>query len=200
MNKKIKTVIFDAGGILYDWKPVWRQCASDLGVDPEKFLEISIALAPSAELGEMFMDELFQQVARQAGIADQWKTMYEYIPKRMRRIKQTFRLLEEIKGKYRLAILTNNLPNFMDLWEKITHYQQYFDRIFDSSVEKLRKPDERFFLLAAERLNLKTEECLYVEDDDLYISVAQKLGFKTVHFTDPETGVKLIRKILYGKI
>ena len=196
MNRQIKAVIFDAGGILYDWKSVWRQCASDLGVDPERFLEISIDLAPSAELGEMSMDELFQQTARQTGIAEKWQVMYEYIPKRFSRIEPTFQLLEEMKGKYRLAILTNNLPNFMDLWEKVGHYQQYFDKIFDSSVEKLRKPDERFFLLAAERLNLAPEECLYVEDDALCISVAQRLGFQTVHFTDPEKGVAEIRKVL----
>ena len=142
----IKAVVFDAGGILYDWKSVWRQCASDLGVDPERFLEISIELAPSAELGEMSMDELFQQVARQAGIADQWETMYEYIPERFRRIEQTFQLLEEIKDKYRLAILTNNLSNFMDLWEKVVHYQQYFDKIFPVGSRKTEFSTRRMLI------------------------------------------------------
>ncbi|MEK7513867.1 MAG: HAD-IA family hydrolase, partial [Patescibacteria group bacterium] len=116
-----------------------------------------------------------------------------------KRIEPSFKLLEELKGKYKLALLTNAKIGLWDEWKE-GNLGKYFKVVVDSSEVHLLKPDKRIFMILLDRLVLKPEECLYIDDTKDYVGAAEKLGFKTIHFKEPKESVKLIRKILYGKI
>jgi len=197
VNKNnILAVIFDMGGVLYDWQKGWRETARKLGRNYKELIKIVLKLAPSAELGELSLSEFFQKVGEDAGLGNKWKQMDRDIPFNFPRIDETFELLEMLKGKYKLAVLTNNPPEIMDRWEKVGDYKKYFDIIIDSSEVGFRKPEREIFILTCQELKLSPEECLFIEDSKEHIEAAQKLGFKVVHFTDPKRGVKKIKSIL----
>jgi epoxide hydrolase-like predicted phosphatase len=193
---KIKAVIFDMGGVLYDWQKGWRETARKLGWDHEELIKIVLKLAPSAELGELSLSEFFQKVGEDARLGNRWRQMDKDIPFNFPRIDETFKLLEMLKGKYKLAVLTNNPPEIMDRWEKVGDYKKYFDIIIDSSKFGFRKPEREIFMLTCQKLKLSPEECLFIEDSKEHIEAAQKLGFKVVHFTNPKRGVKKIKSVL----
>jgi epoxide hydrolase-like predicted phosphatase len=195
-KNNILAVIFDMGGVLYDWQKGWRETARKLGSDYEELIKIVLKLAPSAELGELSLSEFFQKVGEDAGLGNRWKQMDRDIPFNFPRIDETFKLLEMLKGKYKLAVLTNNPPEIMDRWEKVGDYKKYFDIIIDSSEVGLRKPSKEIFMLTCQELKLSPEECLFIEDSKEHIEAAQKLGFKVVHFTNPKRGVKKIKSVL----
>ncbi len=57
---------------------------------------------------------------------------------------------------------------------------QYFDVISISGDLKIRKPDERIFLLTAEKLGVRPEDCFYVDDRRNNLEAAKKLGMKQI--------------------
>ena len=196
----IKAVIFDAGGVLVDWKTISLQFAQEIGMEPEKFIEIFEELSFNPEngsdLGKMTTDEFFQKLTKQLGCPDKWQDWRKRFVPGFIRIEPTYKLLDELKGKISLAMLTNAKIGLWDEWESIGHFNDYFQVIVDSSKVGMLKPDPRMFELVCQKLQLKPEECLFVDDDKNYTKAAEKLGFKTVHFTDPEVSVAAIKNVL----
>jgi len=71
-----------------------------------------------------------------------------------------------------------------------------FDDVVISGEVGMRKPEERIFLLAATRLRMEPGECVFVDDVAGNITAAAKLGFGTVHHSEPA----LTRQALSGLI
>ena len=44
------------------------------------------------------------------------------------------------------------------------------------------KPDPRIYRLAADRLSLPIEECLFIDDKEPNVVAARELGMSTVHY------------------
>lgn len=78
--------------------------------------------------------------------------------------KETIDVLERLKGKYKLAILSNG--DSKSQHNKITKVgiEQYFDEVLVSGDIGIHKPDKRIFEYVADKLNVKLEECLMVGD------------------------------------
>lgn len=203
MNPKIKAVVFDVGGVLCEWEGVCREFAREIGVEEKEFIEVFIKYSfdpeTGSDLGYMTMDEFFDKLAQGLGVPERAKDWRRRFVPGFKRIEPTYKLVEELKGKYKLALLTNSKIGLWDEWKE-GKLREDFEIIIDSSEVHLLKPDERIFMILLEKLNLKPEECLYIDDTKEYIQAAEKLGFQTVYFQEPEESVKLIRKILYGKI
>ncbi|TCC45634.1 HAD family phosphatase [Kribbella capetownensis] len=72
----------------------------------------------------------------------------------------------------RTALLSNSWGNTYprDTWDGM------FDDIVISGEVGMRKPDPEIFLLAARRLDLKPEECVFVDDLGLNVEGARALG------------------------
>jgi putative hydrolase of the HAD superfamily len=74
-------------------------------------------------------------------------------------------MLNELKKKgLRIGLVTNGYGVFQYDTIKALEIKDYFDTILISEMEGVRKPDPQLFQRAAERLNVKTEECMFVGD------------------------------------
>ncbi len=199
MNIKIKAVVFDVGGVLCDWQTICREFAGEIAIYYEKILEVFLKYSfnpkTGSDLGQMTITEFFEKITAALGIPEKsqdWRK--RYVPG-FRRIELTFTLLNELKGRYRLAAITNSKLGLWDEWER-GRFKKYFETIVDSSEVQILKPDERIFQILLDRLQLKPEECLFIDDEIKYVVVAKKLGFKTVHFINPKASIAEIKKIL----
>lgn len=201
--KQIKAVVFDVGGVLCDWQSICREFAGEIGMEEDKFIEIFIKYSfdpvIGSDLGYMTIDGFFEKLTADLGVLEKAKDWRQRLVLGFKRIKPTFILLNELKDKYRLAVLTNAKIGLWDEWKE-GKLREYFEIIVDSSEVHILKPDERIFRILLERLQLKPEECLFIDDGIDNIQAAEKLGFITVHFKEPEESVKLIRKILYETV
>jgi putative hydrolase of the HAD superfamily len=56
-----------------------------------------------------------------------------------------------------------------------------FDDLVISGEVHMRKPEERIFRLACDRLGLAPAQCVFIDDVEANILAAQALGFTTVH-------------------
>ncbi len=66
---------------------------------------------------------------------------------------------------------------------------EHFDDVVISAEVGLRKPDPAIFHLAAERLDLPTDACVFVDDMDANVDVARSLGMVGIHHDGDEDRV-----------
>ena len=75
--------------------------------------------------------------------------------------------------------------NFNVLTDLFTPDQE---ALFDASVmsyeSKLIKPDKKMFELMAERLGVEMNECVFVDDQERYVSCAKEYGMQGITYTD----------------
>ena len=90
--------------------------------------------------------------------------------------------IKAVSKKYKLAIISNDSSRWSRYLREKFNINQYFDVISISGDLKIRKPDERIFHLTMEKLAVKAEECLYIDDRRGYLGAARKVGMNTILF------------------
>jgi putative hydrolase of the HAD superfamily len=81
-------------------------------------------------------------------------------------------------------------------WGKDDYPRQVFPELFDSWVISaevgMRKPEERIFLHAADRLGLPPRQCVFIDDIAANVSAANAVGMVGLHHTAPlDTSARL---------
>ncbi|KAI8462081.1 HAD-like domain-containing protein [Phakopsora pachyrhizi] len=56
----------------------------------------------------------------------------------------------------------------------------YFDEFFESCKIGLRKPDVKFFNYALDKLDVKPNQVIFLDDISVNIKAAKKIGIKTI--------------------
>ena len=88
--------------------------------------------------------------------------------------------IEKVKGKYKLAIISNDSGRWSKYLREKFDINKYFDVISISGDLKIQKPDERIFLLTMEKLGMKAEDCIYVDDRTGNLNAAKKVGMTPI--------------------
>lgn len=187
MNQ-IKNIIFDFGGVLIDWNPVYLYknvfkrdeemnlfleniCHSDWNVMQD-------AGRPLSDATKLLQDEHPDYTEQIEMYYGRWEEMLGGT------IDENVSLIKPLKEKYRVYGLTNwsaeTLPIAMNKYD----FFNDLDGIVVSGTEKLIKPDPKFYNVLLDRYNIKSEESLFIDDNYDNIEAAKKMGFKTIHFAN----------------
>ena len=108
-------------------------------------------------------------------------------------------LMRELQGRgYRMAILTNNVREWEELWRSKLPVDEIFDLVVDSAWVGMRKPEPEIYHLTIERLDtdLRPGECLFVDDNELNVEAARELGMTAVRFVSNDQAIPEIRELL----
>src|SRR5690606_6593483 len=96
-----------------------------------------------------------------------------------------YRRLRDAHG-IRLAILTNNVREWHDLWRTKLAIDDLFELVVASGFEGVRKPEPEIYARTLERLGLAPDACVFIDDLEVNLPPARRLGMHTIHFR--ETG------------
>ena len=110
-------------------------------------------------------------------------------------------LMRELRDRgMRMAILTNNVREWEELWRSKLPLDEIFDVIVDSGWVGMRKPERQIYLLTIERLGdgLEPSNCLFVDDNQLNVEAARDLGMTAVQFDSTEQAIADIRAAIDG--
>ena len=88
-------------------------------------------------------------------------------------------VLSLLSKKYRLALVSNCGVGLMDAI-KALGLTEFFDVIVLSYEVGVRKPDERIYVEALEKMGLKGDECVFVADEISDLEGARRLGMRTL--------------------
>ena len=129
-----------------------------------------------ADIGEMTSLEVWKTIGFQGDLE---KIEEEYL--------ETIELsdgfidfIENVKGKYKLAIISNDSSRWSKYLREKFDINRYFDVISISGDLKIQKPDERIFLLTIEKLGVNAEDCIYIDDRTGNLNAAKKVGMNPI--------------------
>jgi len=102
-----------------------------------------------------------------------------YIPKKYERSNELWNLLPELKKKYKLAVVNNGNALALKYWKERFDFS-IFDVFINSAEVGFKKPNPEIYLITCERLKVKPENCLFMDDLKENILIAEKLKMKTI--------------------
>jgi putative hydrolase of the HAD superfamily len=98
---------------------------------------------------------------------------------------------------YKTACLTNNFTRAETVLSvEIAAVYELFDAVLESRVLGVRKPDPRFYELACEALDVKPDECVFLDDLGVNLKPARVLGMQTIKVTEPDAAIAQLEDLL----
>ncbi len=193
--------LFDLGGVFFDWDPHYFY--KDIFIDKKErdnFLNniCNDEWNNKQDAGRLIKDAENDLIQKFPYYEDKIRLYYKNHHRMFRKIFQTsVDILHELKNnKYECYVLSNwSWETFLGMDKKYPFLNQ-FDDLIISGKEKLVKPDAQIYKLAIKRFNLIPEETIFIDDKKENIDAANKLGFLTIHLTDPEIITQEINRFI----
>jgi glucose-1-phosphatase len=183
----IKALLFDFGGVLVrteDWSPR-RRWEARLGL-AERALDAAVfnsEVARRASRGEQSVADVWADVARALRLDDaQLDECRRDFWAGDKLDTELVALLQSLRPRYQTAILSNAWNDARDNFTRLFRLDQVFDLLIISAEEGLTKPDPRVYLLAAERLGVRPEEVVFVDDFIENVEGARAVGMVAIHY------------------
>jgi len=189
----IRAVIFDFGGVFVDSPfAAASTAAAALGVEPAVMLDIVFGsydldtdhVWHRLERGEVSLEDARNQImaastAEGGPLLDPFELLMALGGGGLRDDMVDFVRSARTAG-LSTAILTNNAKEFADFWRPMLPLDELFDDVVDSSFVGMRKPDPRIFELALERLGVRADEAVFIDDAPGNVEGARKVGIASV--------------------
>ena len=188
----IKAVIFDMYETLithYD-SPLYfgRQMAAEAGIPESRFRSLWDASEQDRTIGKISLEEILEKIMRKNRCYSE-KLLARITEKRLETKRECFRqlhpgILPMLTALKEQKLLTGLISNCYS--EEATAIREsvlfpYFDAVYLSWEQGVRKPDPEIYRRCMEHLSVKPEECLYVGDGGSgELEAARDLGIKAV--------------------
>jgi len=184
-DKNIKAILFDLVGVLVFKKEDYIPTTSD---------EINAQNIESL-FNHLDDKKLIKDVKEKLKLSDdEIQTAVRLIPEKYEKFDELWKLLPELKKKYKLVVINNGNAITKSYWHKKFDFS-IFDLFLNSAEERIKKPDPKIFLLACAKLKVKPEECLFMDDSLENIKSAQKLKMTTIWWNKETDKTALIQKL-----
>ena len=172
----IKAVIFDCFGVLI--VSGTTKLFSDY---PDKANEITDLISRS-DYGMLSRQQFDQAIAEMIGLPTNEVT--EKYWRKSYRSEQTIDWVKSLKqqGSYKVALLSNIGPKWIDDFIPRSELNEMFDEIVLSGEVMMTKPNPEIFEYTANKLSLRPDECLFIDDTMKNVESAQLVGMKSVLF------------------
>jgi len=190
--QKPKWVVFDTGGVIFDWKKGMRNTSKFLNIEEQKMLDNLLDHLEHLELGHRLPSDAFEQILSKVNSKHESKKVLELWMHEDNWAQDTLSLVNELSQVgYKIAMFTNNWVGIIETYYSSKEGFKLFDHIFDSSIEGLRKPDPRFYDLVEKRLGAIAGEIYFIDDSEANIRVARDRNWQTYHyFLNNDDGLK----------
>jgi len=208
---RIKAVISDFGGVLTNHLiEAFAAFQDETGISPEQLNRAMHRIAERdgeyplfrLEKGEVsepqFLEDLSWALEDELGHRPHLQRFREIYFAALHANEPMIDVMRAARDRgYKMAILTNNVREWEEVWRAKLPVDEIFELVVDSAWVGLRKPDPKIYELTMERLGgLAPEEHLFVDDNDLNIKAARELGLHAVHFRSNEQAIPEIEAAL----
>ena len=193
MEKNIKNIVFDLGGVLVDldFKAAINglQQAGFANVKEQLLAFDRGGIFQKFEVGEITADEFRAAIRENSTVTltdeevdNLWNLMLLEIP------REKLELILELRSKYMVYLLSNtNAIHWDYVCKNAFNYrgfrmEDYFEETFLSFEMHLAKPDKAIFEKVLSEANLLPEETLFIDDSEANCKAAQEVGIHAHHY------------------
>ena len=191
----IKAVIFDCFGVLYNdaYKEFFAAYAANMG-EKEGYYR---GLAYKVDAGLIDDDIFYGELSSVSGLPQ---------AEIKRRMNDTSGLNHHVinivrhakQQNYKIGLLSNSERHFLQKFLDNGNIGHLFDVVIASSETGMAKPDPDIFLLAAQKLQVAPEECVFIDDGEHNVRAASGVGMKAVLYKSAPQLDADLQHILHG--
>jgi putative hydrolase of the HAD superfamily len=193
MDKQIKNIVFDFGGVLMDLD--FENCldgfrtAGFKDVDQYTSVYQGESFFKDFETGMISADQFRQKIKSRIDqpLTDEevdalWLRMLKYIP------AEKIDLLLELRQHYMVYLLSNTneihwqYVSTLKYGRRRFRIRDFFEQMFLSFEMKMAKPDTRIFERMMHEANILPEETLFIDDSAANCHAAASLGIHAHHY------------------
>ncbi len=186
----IKAIIFDFGGVLLEWNPrnLYRRYF-DRPEEMEAFLsEIDFTSWNAQQDKGRPWDEAVAVLSAQfPHRAELIRSYHEHWEESVTgAIEGTVEIARRLKrAAYHIVGLTNWSAETFPIARRKYDFLHLFDAIIVSGEVGLIKPDPAIFELAVKKTGVPASQCVFIDDHEANVAMAQRLGMQAVLFRGP---------------
>lgn len=109
--------------------------------------------------------------------------------------------VKKISNKMKSACITNNIEG-LDNWIsdykklKIEKLMSNFDFVLESKKIGIRKPDKEIYQFAIDKLNVKANQTIFLDDLGINLKPAKNMGIKTIKVIDSKNAINELEKLV----
>lgn len=185
----IKAVIFDCFGVLYlDTKQSMLE-----NLPPEVAVELHDVFRQS-NYGLLTREEYIKAATTLTG-----QTPEEFVEANTSGYRLNETLIakaKELKATHKVALLSNIGRGWIDDFFDKHQLHDLFDAVVLSGEEGMVKPQPRIYELTAERLEVRLEECVMIDDSVDNCAGAEAVGMSSIHFTSSDQCLADLKTLL----
>ena len=188
--KNIKAVLFDMDGVIFDTERIyledWTKVFEKYGYKMVKDTYISVMGRGRKVVKEVFRKEFGQDLPIEEMYIEKDALLNEAIVNNKIPLKEgAIKILNFLGNNgYKIALATSAKRERVDKQLNGANIQEKFDAIVCGDDIINSKPDPEIFLKAAEKLSVKPEECIVIEDSPAGIKAAYNAGMIGLHVED----------------
>jgi putative hydrolase of the HAD superfamily len=209
-ERRIQAVISDFGGVLTS--PLLDSFAAFQDSSGISLQQLGAAMAAilahdgahplfELETGRMteadFLSKLGGQLTEQLGRPVELHGFGERYMEHLHPNERMIEYMRELAGRgYKLAICTNNVREWEQLWRAKLPVDELFPVVVDSAFVGMRKPEPEIYELTLERLGVPAEAALMIDDTELNCDAARALGMDAIWFQSTEQAIAEVEAAL----
>lgn len=196
----VRAVIWDFGGVLTSSPfEAFARFERDRGlpkdfirrVNAANHLENAWARLERAEIDHDAFDILFAAECRALGHEVSGREVLRLLAGEPR--PAMIEALRRVHAHLKTGCITNNLPPgdsnpLADFYRD--DVMSHFDHVIESSKAGLRKPDPRIYQMMVGALDVRSADCVYLDDLGVNLKPARALGMTTIKVGDPEVAIR----------
>ncbi len=189
--KKIKAIIFDAYGTLFDVNSAAEKCKEKLGDKWEGFANywrttqleytwLRSLMRRHKDFWQITEDSLDKSMnfynidnSMRSELLNLYKVLSPFTE-----VRDTLKKLKQ--SNYKLAILSNGTPDLLNELVVSNQLKDIFDDIFSVEEAGIFKPDSKVYDLPINRYDIKKNEVLFLSANTWDVSGAGNYGYNTV--------------------
>jgi len=94
-------------------------------------------------------------------------------------------LLPKLKN-YKLGVINNGTSITIPYFKEVNNFDEFFTIFINSSEVGLEKPDSKIYMMTLNKMRLKPEESIFIDDSESNVVGANNMGIIGLLYTDYE--------------
>jgi len=180
----MKILLFDLGGVCLSnhWSKEQREKFSkEFNLNFEEMENYHIKNVKEINTGKLDEKSYFKNLFTEQKKEPKIEEAINFT--RKNNYEDVLQFIKELKSKYKIFALTNEIKEAADFRIEKFKLKEYFDEIFVSSYIGMEKFNEsKIYKYVIKKLNAEAENIIFVDDKESNLIHAKELGIKTIHF------------------
>ena len=197
----IKNIIFDFGNVLINFKPKEYLKKKGYSEEMEEKILADIFYSPewlALDNGDITLTQAIESIAKHSSLnKNDIAKIFDMRIDLLFPLERNVELLSKLKQEgYKLYYLSNLTADIFSEFQSCYPFFSLFDGGIISSHVRVSKPNEAIYRLLIDKYSLVAGESLFLDDLEVNIKAAEKIGMKGLTTYGSEDVEPLLRKTL----